>query len=203
MKRRTVAILVGALLALNTASESTAAEPFSTRSRGPVQQSPSTAPTAPTTPPYVKPEAPMPQGPVQRVSPTAPIQQINPVERIQVTESTKLEDLLAKPDATIVVSADGKQSTTVGDLRRQVDARQRGIADIQSGKSLTGGMAKVRFPQGAKAVSLLQQSGMMLETTPVESARSKQGTSKAVSGVQESVRSRDLLTPQPGIHSVN
>jgi hypothetical protein len=124
------------------------------------------------------------------------------IESIRVTRPFTLEQLRTKPDSTVVVSADGKQSATVGELRRRVDARQRELATMQPGKFLTGGFAQTRSPRGIRAVSLFQQS-MIQETRLAQSVRTKPVSGKSFAGVQEKLRSRELVTPQPGISSVN
>jgi hypothetical protein len=148
------------------------------------------------------------QTPVQRVQPFLPTPnqavKAGEPERVRVTKglTLTLEQVLKKPDATVVISADGKQSTSVGEIRRRFNSRQRAIAANETGKPLTGGFARTRLPQGVKTVSLLQQS-IMQEAALAQSVRSKQVTDKAFYTAQEANRSRALITPQPGIGSVN
>jgi len=121
MKIRTIAMLVVALLAAKTASQSLAADPFSTRSRAPVQQSP----TAPSAPPYVKQETPAPQGPAQRVSPTAPLtKQPDPAVQKNIEEA-KL----------VSVQAGAPQLISWGYLRAyEPETLGRMLSDVNAGR---------------------------------------------------------------------
>lgn len=195
MKKLSLAMLAVALISVKTSSHSATVEPYSSRSNAAVQgqQSPAPAQTAPSASPYTK--QPIPPAAKQPA-------QVNRPERIRVTRGLTLEQLLAKPDATVVISADGKQNATVGALRRRFEERQRAIAAIQAGKPLTGGSAKVRFPRGVSSANLLRQS-VVQETTLTDSVRSEQVARKAFSNVQQGMVSKELITPQPGISSVN
>jgi hypothetical protein len=188
MNKLTGSLLGSALLLVVSIAHGATLQPFLPAGKSPSQ----VERVEPSQPQKLQPSSPVGSQPVQ----------IDRVERIRVTRGLTLDRLLTKPDATVVISADGKQSATVGDLRRRFDARQRGITNIQAGKPLTGGFGKVRFPRGVKSASILQQS-VIQETTLAESLRSKQVARKAFSSVQQGVVSKELITSQPGISSVN
>ena len=195
MKKSTIAMLVVALLALKTASESVAAEPFSTRSRGPVQQSPSTAPTAPATPPYVKQEAPAPQGPAQRVSPTAPLtKQPDPAAQKNVEEAKLVSVQGGTPQWISWGYLRANEPETVGRIIGDVNAgrlprsavtgvvhpSQLDTVLMSTGQPTTGAAAGRRLPTGA-----ISQPG------PAQAARTPPSSGV---GVEPALRSMPLRT---------
>jgi hypothetical protein len=75
-------------------------------------------------------------------------------ETVHVLPSTKLADVLAKPDTTKVVLADGKQ-TTVGEIRRSVGQREQHIASLKTHVQNLPGKLAVRSTDAAARLKSL------------------------------------------------
>src|ERR1700687_1700997 len=78
---------------------------------------------------------------------------------LRLKQNVTLQQLLTMPDTTVVQSPDGRQTATVGDLRRRVQAQRQVLAAIQSGKYLTGGRASVRSARGLSTLNNLRAAG--------------------------------------------
>jgi hypothetical protein len=110
--------------------------------------------------------------------------------------TTTFKQLLAMPDATVVQSADGKQSTTVGAIRASTLARQKQIQSaIQSGKLLTGGKITLPVPHGLNMVAGLRKSIAQESSTAL--------SLRTTANLNQQSRVYQALNPTPGIYSVN
>src|SRR5262245_1089422 len=82
---------------------------------------------------------------------------VGTVETLRITPSLTLAEALSRSDTTRLVLDDGR-STTVGDLRRRVQARDRAIATVRSGHlPRSGGTAHSRSERAMARVRLLTE----------------------------------------------
>ena len=114
---------------------------------------------------------------------------------IRMNANTTFKQLLAMPDATVVQSADGKQSTTVGAIRAGILARQRAVQTaLQTGKYITGGKITVTSPLGVKAAASLRER-LTQENSVALSLRS--------ANLNQPSLVYEAQHPTPGIYTVN
>jgi hypothetical protein len=128
---------------------------------------------------------------------------------IRVTPGLTLAQVLAHPDATQVILSDGR-TTTVGELRRRAEDRNRAIATVRSGHfPLSGGRAASRSALGVSRARQVMDAtvhentlAVSLRTRPMEEAtRAPAGTGAvAQSHLQPN---RAGLVPTEGIGAVN
>jgi hypothetical protein len=115
---------------------------------------------------------------------------------VRMNANTTFKQLLALPDATVVQSPDGKQSTTVGAIRASMQARQKQIqSTIQSGKLVTGGKITLPVPHGLNVVAGLRKSIAQENNTAL--------SLRTTANLNQPSRIYQALNPTPGIYSVN
>lgn len=112
------------------------------------------------------------------------------------------EQILAKPDATKLVTADGKE-TTVAELRRRTNARKQLMASSGQG-SLTGGSAKLAHPRGvaqAQGVVNLAKN----ESAAAVGMHTARKSIQASGGTEATAKARKIPYPAKavGIETVN
>lgn len=127
---------------------------------------------------------------------------------IRLTPGLTLAQVLAHPDTTQLILNDGR-ATTVGDLRRRAEARDRTMATIRSGHfPRTGGVGQSHSDTASSRVKLVMDSAVhenslaaSSRTRPTEAARPPAGAGAiAQSHLQPN---RASLVPTDGIGAVN
>jgi hypothetical protein len=125
----------------------------------------------------------------------AAVTNLQPGATVRVNASTKLEELLALPNTTTVISSDGTQKTTVGALRASVEAQQQQLRiALRKQKLTTGNRVSVSSQLGQRSLTALAT----LVSQENSNAQSAHASPRAeTSAVQQA------LNPKPGIFSVN
>lgn len=120
------------------------------------------------------------------------------VQTLRVTPGLTPEQVLARPDSTILIGPDGRQ-TTVGDFRRLLQKREQGAAAMKQRPRLTGQVVS-RSPSAAARVRAHQQ-WVALEIATATQIRSARGSSR--SNLESSVGTKASAAIQPGVWKVN
>jgi hypothetical protein len=125
----------------------------------------------------------------------AAVTNLQPAGTVRVNASTTLQELLALPNTTTVISSDGTQKTTVGALRAAVQFQQQQLrVALRKQKILTGNRVSVSSQIGQRSLTALATL-ISQENSNAQSAHAS--LREETSAIQRATN------PKPGIFSVN